>query len=552
MNGTPDLTGSWLNFAQQPVEQGGLGLAPHQAAGLVGNLVNESGRSLSPWGPTGDNGTAWGTAQWRGDRLNALKSMFPNNYQTPEAQQAFMRSEMLGSENKAYKALLAAGSPEDAAAAVNHLYERSADNSGRREAAARQLMAQFGGAGGGASPALALADEDGEEGGDNSATASPALSANSTLGTGALQQLMPAIEKSENKHRISSGLVGMAAALASISSPQQAYALSGIAKQLKDEGEDDKTSYKISVGKDGRILRIGSNGQVDAIGGNPAGATGVPQMLGDTSKTGQDYMTTLPPVAQKMVGQMLDGSLAPSSYSLKSPEMQQYIAAAQQVDPTFDLSSWKARYKMQTDMGSSGPSSMGGILSNGMSAFKHLGLASDALANLGNSNGYDGIGGGLFGQASNFVHNNLASPETQTKLSNATAALGRYGQESTKFYAGTGGGVHERAEALKANDPFKTTGAQQAGFLGAEKDLMMERLREKENQVRQVMGDAYLQKHPITEAPELKTLLSRIDANIEKLHPTKKEQPQSKAATTTVTPQPGKSYVWTPQGLQEK
>jgi len=65
-----DNTQSWLDFAMRPFDQGGLGLAKHQAAGLVGNLQQESGGGIPAWGPTGDNRTAWGSAQWRADRLN--------------------------------------------------------------------------------------------------------------------------------------------------------------------------------------------------------------------------------------------------------------------------------------------------------------------------------------------------------------------------------------------------------------------------------------------------------------------------------------------------
>ena len=137
-----DNSSGWMDFAQRSREDGGLGLERHQASGLVGNLQNESGAALPAWGPSGDNGSAWGTAQWRGDRLEALKAHAAENgldYKTPEAQQAFMRREFDGSENKSYRALQAATTPEDAATAVNTLYERSADRSGKRERSARQL-----------------------------------------------------------------------------------------------------------------------------------------------------------------------------------------------------------------------------------------------------------------------------------------------------------------------------------------------------------------------------------------------------------------------------
>ena len=49
----------------------GYGYESHQIAGVIGNLVQESG--LRPTGAVGDNGTAHGVAQWRLDRLDGLR-----------------------------------------------------------------------------------------------------------------------------------------------------------------------------------------------------------------------------------------------------------------------------------------------------------------------------------------------------------------------------------------------------------------------------------------------------------------------------------------------
>jgi hypothetical protein len=140
---------SWFDFATRPVADGGLGLTEAQAAGKVANLQAESTPNITPWGETGDKGTAQGSAQWRGDRLRNLVNFSKANgmdYHTTEAQQAFMRHEYLGSgdygggsEGKAYAALSATRSPQEAATAVNRYYERSADKSGRREAGAARL-----------------------------------------------------------------------------------------------------------------------------------------------------------------------------------------------------------------------------------------------------------------------------------------------------------------------------------------------------------------------------------------------------------------------------
>lgn len=47
-----------------------LGWAPHQAAGIVANLFNESG--MNP-GAIGDSGQAYGVAQWHADRRAAIE-----------------------------------------------------------------------------------------------------------------------------------------------------------------------------------------------------------------------------------------------------------------------------------------------------------------------------------------------------------------------------------------------------------------------------------------------------------------------------------------------
>ena len=139
---------SWYDFARRSVDQGGLGLTHEQAAGQLANLQAESGSNIPSWGPTGDQGTAHGAAQWRMDRLANLQKFAADqglDYRSTEAQQGFMRHEYLGSERSAYDRLTAAQTPQQAATAVNRYYERSADTTGGREANAVRLARQLGG-----------------------------------------------------------------------------------------------------------------------------------------------------------------------------------------------------------------------------------------------------------------------------------------------------------------------------------------------------------------------------------------------------------------------
>lgn len=259
MNGNPSRAQAWLTWAQTPRDQGGLGLAPHQAAGVVGNLVNESGADLNPWGPTGDKGTAMGTAQWRLDRLARLKALYPDTYQTMEGQQAFMRHELDTSEAKAYDAIRTATSPEAAARAFDQLYERS-DGSTRtkREAAARNLMDQFGGGGAPDDGALAYASTPKSTG----SKSMPALSADSLLGPGALG--------ASYGDPMADGLIGIGASLAGITNPDQAKAMTAqlVASQ---KAPADRGTWSIHTDPNGNSVYFNNKtGQTIARPGNYA------------------------------------------------------------------------------------------------------------------------------------------------------------------------------------------------------------------------------------------------------------------------------------------
>jgi hypothetical protein len=267
MMGSTNRSSSWLNWAQAPREQGGLGLAPHQAAGIVGNLVHESGQELSPWGPTGDNGTAWGTAQWRGDRLARLKQR--PDYQTVEGQQAFMREELDGSENKAYRALQAAKTPEEAAHAWDANYERS-DGSTReqRMRSARDLMSQFGGDTTYQPDATTSSFAPTE-----SKKSMPALSADNTLGQG----ILASDYEPNYANSIGQALTGVGASIAGISNPDQAKVLAAQAAGMQ-KATVDKGTWTMHVLPNGQVVRINNK-------------TGMPQTLGNAAKPEKDTYT---------------------------------------------------------------------------------------------------------------------------------------------------------------------------------------------------------------------------------------------------------------------
>ena len=64
-------------------------------------------------------------------------------------------------------------------------------------------------------------------------------------------------------------------------------------------------------------------------------------------------------------------------------------------------------------------------------------------------------------------------------------------------------GEAERLNAMKTLNPAFASANEQAAYLRTEKGLMLDRLTEKERQIRDVMGPEYLDSHPVM-TPELK------------------------------------------------
>lgn len=101
------------------------GYLPHQAAAMVGHGVQESGLRTDA---VGDNGTAKGIFQWRGDRLAGLQSFAKASGQDPnsiDTQLGYMDHELNTTEKRAGDALRASTDVRGATRA-GMMYERPA------------------------------------------------------------------------------------------------------------------------------------------------------------------------------------------------------------------------------------------------------------------------------------------------------------------------------------------------------------------------------------------------------------------------------------------
>lgn len=118
----------------------GKGLTPQQSAGLVGNLLSESG--LDP-NSLGDNGSARGIAQWHPDRfagLTALAAQLGTAVTDLNTQLQYVWQELTTTNSSALAALKAQSTPEGSAQVIGQLYERCAACSDPNSLDVRQRM----------------------------------------------------------------------------------------------------------------------------------------------------------------------------------------------------------------------------------------------------------------------------------------------------------------------------------------------------------------------------------------------------------------------------
>lgn len=105
------------------------GYTHEQSAGIVGNLIAESGLNSTIKGDPQVEGGSHGIAQWNRGRLAKLKSMYGDKWKDFESQLAFVDWELNNTEKKAGQAIRAAKTIEDATRQMMLKYERPKNQS---------------------------------------------------------------------------------------------------------------------------------------------------------------------------------------------------------------------------------------------------------------------------------------------------------------------------------------------------------------------------------------------------------------------------------------
>jgi hypothetical protein len=196
---------------------------------------------------------------------------------------------------------------------------------------------------------------------------------------------------------------------------------------------------------------------------------------GDTTKTGEEYLATVPTSLAAQARALIEGRRAfPTGTALRSPAVQQLIAVATQADPTLDATNSATRVATRKDF-TSGTAAKNITAMN--TALGHLGTLAQAAAGLENR--------------SFPIWNTLANTaETATgdpRVKNFTLARDAVANELMRVFRGTGGSLQE-IEAWKNDINSSDSPEQLHAAITKATELLNSRLEAMNDQYTRGMG----------------------------------------------------------------
>lgn len=234
----------------------------------------------------------------------------------------------------------------------------------------------------------------------------------------------------------------------------------------------------------------------------------------DSTLTGADYLKQFSPEIQAAVTNYIDGKSTPTGNPRKGfTQTVKMIAQKYGADigQPADDANYMARRTMRNQLSSSAPSTLGGQINIGNTAAGHLADLTQRALDLDNSNGF---GIPMLAHGVNEARGFL-STEQSAKMEALKGAAQHYGQEITKFYAGSPGGVAERDRFIESVNGAKSP-KELAAILATEGELMRSRLDALGGQIRGVLGEEGLKQYPVLR-PDGQAALAKVEENVSKL-----------------------------------
>jgi hypothetical protein len=263
----------------------------------------------------------------------------------------------------------------------------------------------------------------------------------------------------------------------------------------------------------GREVKGDGSSVGGVMGGGALFAKGVTQYNPDLPE--DEYLNQFSPDVQAAIKNYVRGDTMPTS----NPRMKGFETKVKEWARLYgdkkgiEVSDAKfgERREMRNQLSRATPASMGGQINFGGTSLGHLGEVAEKTVALGN---VGGLGIGPIAHAANWVRGLSTAQEKAVK--DAQAAVQHYGQEITKFYTGSPGGVEERARFMKTMDTLSSPEAI-SGAIRAERDLIPHRLEQLHAQIEKTLGKEEADKH-IAKA-NLPAAIERINRALAKLDP---------------------------------
>jgi hypothetical protein len=280
------------------------------------------------------------------------------------------------------------------------------------------------------------------------------------------------------------------------------------------------------------------NAQEKTINGKPAGEAAVsnaPMDNIDSSKIGDDYLKQFPPEIQTGVKDYLEGRRMPTGNPRRSDIVKQVASKyGNDIGMPADDASFAARRTMLNDLNKTTPGSIGGQITFARTSLNHLGEVAKAAEELNNKD----IGLTWANTAINELR--ALRPEQAAKVAALQDAAQHYGQEVTKFYAGSPGGEAERTRFLTALGAAKSP-QELAAVIESERNLIPGRMSEVENRIKGTLGPL-ADKYPVHSA-ESNASLEHINATVARMRGLKPSGGEASAPASTERTIGNKTYV---------
>lgn len=231
----------------------------------------------------------------------------------------------------------------------------------------------------------------------------------------------------------------------------------------------------------------------------------------DYSLTGDAFLGQFSPDIQQAVKNYIAGNSMPTGNPRKG-YVQGIKAIAQKYGADLgvpaDDNTYAARHKAITALSSSSPGSLGGQMTYARTSLNHLADVAEAAANLNN---WNGLGFAPLGWAINY--GSELGTDQAAKVRALQDAAGHYGQEVTKYYAGSPGGEGERMQFIKSLGGGRTS-AELASTLEAELNLAQGKISKTQATINDALGPN--SKYQVMGPAELNDI-QRINAALDRL-----------------------------------